>query len=158
MGEKNIPVTLMNKYEDMMKDLFSPITNALDVEKANFRIVERVKVLTEFGIADDVVRLNLLKAEMAELEKRLENFVGRYHDGGLVQAEVNRRMSENPSFKVFDDMYKAYIKYIRLASAPAEIKSIFENVEKEIPQLKKLIEKLPYSKLAKKVKQTEITD
>jgi hypothetical protein len=155
---KGLPVTMVRVYEGMLYDIMKPITDKVEMEKRAFIKLETISIIKRWGLADKVARLALLEAETKQLKEELEEFLGRYHDGGDVRREAMRLANENITFRVFDDAINAYLKVIRLSSAPQEVREVFEKLDADMKDWQRLSGKISYSKALEKSKDTDLID
>jgi hypothetical protein len=140
---KVMTASMMGKYEEILADYLEPLNSLIASKKRAYYFEVKGDVIREWGLSEMVSRKSLLEAELAELTNQLKVYLGEGYRTGTIEEETKRRISEIPSFKVFDDMEKVYKRYIRLCSAPTEVKEIFEKLDSELKNMLEQAQKLP---------------
>lgn len=135
--------SMMGKYEEILADYLEPLKALIASKKRAYHQEVKGDVIREWGLSEMVTRKSLLEAELEQLSGQLKVYLGEGYRSGTIEIETDRRIAEIPSFKVFDEMEKVYKRYIRLCSAPAEVKEIFEKLDTDLKGMIEQAKNLP---------------
>lgn len=146
MGKSSLlSVTHMNMYCDMVERKFKPLIGMLEKLNAAKSCEIETQVKKDFGIYDLVIEKKALEVRLAEVKSKVSEFMDKqsgYRDGNYrnnmpsqVEEETKRRMDLlNEPLMVAKAERESMLDQIKLATAGAEVKAIFERLEMMIAQ------------------------
>ena len=164
MAKKQISMTQLKMYEEMIRTDFAPVLGAIKTHEQVAREIAKFEVQKEHGILDLKMKLKELELARDEVKERIQTFTERKHQGdGKYESDmeqlVDARMAENINGPVGEvrATYDLMIRRIRLAGVTGDVASIFEGLPETVANLSRQVARLPKPRKSKAMLKAEKT-
>jgi hypothetical protein len=147
---RQLGITQINMYVDMVNAEFAPIISALENRTGSLRtsICEQVK--KDLGVYDLLAEKAALEERIKEIEEQTQKFTKNEYDAQVshyrskIDAEVEKRIEFlNRPLGEAKARRDGIIKRIKLSSAVPEIRTMFEEIGKEVAKITEDARSLP---------------
>ncbi len=147
---RQLGITQINMYVDMVQAEFAPVISVLEGRTGSIKpsICEQVK--KDFGIYELLAEKAALEERINEIEEQTGKYTKNEYDAQVghyrtkIEAEVEKRIELlNKPLGEAKARRDGIIKRIKLSSAVPEIRTMFEEIGKEVEKITEDVRSLP---------------